>query len=217
MAAVPDRAKEISEQYDAEIQRGPDFAQYRRGSGFAAAPAVVTDRNACARIMFVAETIERRSWRNRKKGKHGGCLGRNALIVLRVLMFVVKKSRGRLFPSYDHLALLCRLSRRAVVEAVKRLAFWGFLTVHRRCKRVGTAFGARVVQDSNAYEYHLPSKGWGALAVNAYRVASECRKSPASTIVENNLLSLSRQSSIFERAAPSQGAWERERAATAAP
>jgi hypothetical protein len=36
-------------------------------------------RNHLARLMFMADTIERKSYAVRAKGKHGGALGRSAL------------------------------------------------------------------------------------------------------------------------------------------
>jgi len=188
MAIAPERADDIEAMTQCEMDRGPDFKRYRRGSQLADAPQVNTDRNFIARLMFIADTIERKSWRNREKGKHGGRLGRSALTVLRVLLFVVKKHKGRLCPSYDHLARLARMSRRAVVDAVQRLKLMGFITIYRRCKRVRTELGIRVVQDNNAYEYHMP-KGWGALAWSIFKPASESSNSTATAVREHNNLS----------------------------
>jgi hypothetical protein len=56
----------------------------------------------------------------------------------------------------------------------------GFITVHKRIKRVQTPIGVRVVQDSNAYVFHLPIKGLGALAMAVFCPrASESTKSDA--------------------------------------
>lgn len=211
MNIAPERADEIGEMAQREIERGPDFKRYRRGSQLADAPQVNTDRNFLARVMFIADTIERKSWRNREKGKHGGRLGRSALTVLRVMLFVVKKHKGRLCPSYDHLARLARMSRRAVVNAVQRLKLMGFITIHRRCKRMRTEFGVRVVQDNNAYEYHMP-QGWGALAWSIFKPASECSNSTAIAVREHNNLSLIVKSPSTCPVERSQGAYEDGRA-----
>lgn len=186
MAACPDNADAIGEHLESEIAKGPDFSRQHRGSAFLDAPKVNTDRNFCARIMYMADIIERKTWRARAKGKHGGALGRAAITLLRVLMYVVKKSSGKLFPSYDHLARLCRMSRRTVIEAMGVLERMGFVTVHRRIKRIRTPLGLRVVQDSNAYEYHMP-KGLGALAWSIFRPPSECKNSPARTVSDKTL------------------------------
>lgn len=211
MNIAPERADEIGEMAQREIDRGPDFKRYRRGSQLADAPQVNTDRNFAARLMFIADTIERKSWRNREKGKHGGRLGRSALTVLRVLLFVVKKHKGRLCPSYDHLARLARMSRRTVIDAVQRLKLMGFITIYRRCKRVRTEFGVRVVQDNNAYEYHMP-QGWGALAWSIFKPASECSNSTATAVREHNTLSDDVKPGPKAAVGLSQGAYEDRRA-----
>jgi hypothetical protein len=56
------------------------------------------------------------------------------------------------------------MSKPTVVTAIGRLVLMGFLTVYRRIKRIRTPLGIRVVQDSNAYEYHPPT-GLGALGL----------------------------------------------------
>ena len=126
------------------------------------AASVCTDRNFLTRVWFVALTLERKTWASREKGKHGGALGRSALELLRTLLFVVSKGEGKLYPSLDELARLARMSRQTVISAIERLKSLGFITVHRRIKRIRTSLGLRVVQDSNAYVYDLPT-GLGAL------------------------------------------------------
>lgn len=180
MAAYPDDAGAIAEVVEREIVAGPDFTRCRRASDFRAPPKVNTDRNFIARLMFMARMIERKSWahKDRAKGKHGGTLGRSALGLLEIMLYVVNKRGGYLAPSYDTLARLACMSRRAIVTAMGVLESMGFVTIHRRIKRVRTPFGIKVVQDCNAYEYHLP-KGLGALAWAIFRPASECSKFPA--------------------------------------
>jgi hypothetical protein len=180
----PEKQVEIAAMLDAELTKGPDFARCRRGQ-FRNPPRVNTDRNFCARVMFIADMIERKTWKNRAKGKHGGELGRSAITLLRVLLFVVRKTDGCIYPSYDTLAGLSRMSRRTVIAAMQALEFMGFVTIHRRVKRITTPLGLKMVQDSNAYEYHLP-RGLGALAWEIFKPAtSECRKFPARSM-ENN-------------------------------
>ncbi|MFY9955027.1 helix-turn-helix domain-containing protein [Bradyrhizobium sp.] len=112
--------------------------------------------------------MERKSWPCRKKGKHGGTLGRAAMEVLRTMLFVIKKIDGKLFPSIETLAILCRMSKQTVVTALKVLEQMGFLTVHKRNKRIQTPLGVRLVQDSDAYEFHFPKTGLGALAMAGF-------------------------------------------------
>jgi hypothetical protein len=145
---------------------GRDRCHYRRGSRFFLdAPKNNLDRNFVARIWFVANVIERKSWAARAKGKHGGALGPVAMEVLKTLLFVIKKVDGRLYPSLEALAMLSRKSKQSVVTAIGVLERMDFITVHRRAKRIQTPIGIRVVQDSNAYEFHLPTKGLGAIAM----------------------------------------------------
>jgi hypothetical protein len=190
-------AAEAHEQYGAEaeeinaalaeaIAEGPDFARCHRGSDFRAPPRVNTDRNFIARLMFMVRMIERKSFVVRKKGKHGGTLGKSALRLLEIMIFVANKSAGYLTPSYETLARLACMSRRAIVTAMGVLASMGFVTIHRRIKRVQTALGVKVVQDTNAYEYHLPTKRLGAWAWRVFGEGSECKKFPAKEIIEQN-------------------------------
>lgn len=142
--------------------------KFRRGSGFKNPPKNNLDRNFVARVWFVAKMIEQKSWNCRAKGKHGGSVGAVGLEVLRTLLFVIKKIDGRLYPSLEAIAKLSRKSKQAVVKAIKVLELMGFITVHRRVKRIQTPYGVRVVQDSNAYEFHLPATGIGALAMAVF-------------------------------------------------
>jgi len=141
-----------AEKIDAELAaRGA--GKFRRESGFKNPPKNNLDRNFVARVWFVAKMIEQKSWNCRAKGKHGGSIGAVGLEVLRTLLFVIKKVDGRLYPSLEAMAQLSRKSKQAVVTAIKVLERMGFITVHRRVKRIRTPHGVRVVQDSNAYEH----------------------------------------------------------------
>ena len=162
LAKSPEEAAALDAELQETLAEGPDFTKYHRGSKFMEPPQVCTDRNFLTRVWFVALTLERKTWATREKGKHGGALGRSALELLRTLLFVVSKGEGRVYPSLDQLARLARMSRQTVVSAIERLKSLGFITVHRRIKRIHTSLGLRVVQDSNAYVYDLPT-GLGAL------------------------------------------------------
>jgi hypothetical protein len=180
-----DKAAEIDAALEKELEQGPDFLKWRRGSKFGEPPKNNLDRNYIARIWWAAQVIERKSWHCRKKGKHGGTLGTVAIELLRTILFVIKKHEGRLYPSYETLALLTRRSRRAIVAAMKVLERMGFVTIHRRIKRIQTAIGPRVVQDSNAYQFHLPRKGLGTLAMSVFcPPSSECSKRTATKTLD---------------------------------
>ena len=61
-----------------------------------------------------------------------------------------------------------------MITAMQVLQALGFVTIHCRVKRIQTAFGTRVVQDSNAYEYHPSAKMLGRLAWAVFGPSSEC-------------------------------------------
>jgi hypothetical protein len=179
-------AEEINAALAETLAEGPDFSRCRRGSDFRAPPKVNTDRNYIDRLMFMARMIERKSYVVRKKGKHGGTLGKAALRLLEIMIFVANKSAGYLAPSYDTLARLACMSRRTIITAMGVLEKMGFVTIHRRIKRVQTAFGPKIVQDTNAYEFHLPTKRLGAWAWRIFGAGSECKSRPAKEIIEQN-------------------------------
>jgi hypothetical protein len=167
-------AAECKRLYQAEAEKinatltSRGAGKFRHGSDFRSPPKNNLDRNFVARVWFVAKMIEQKSWNCRAKGKHGGSIGAVGLEVLRTLLFVIKKTDGRLYPSLETMAKLSRKSKQAVVTAIKVLELMGFITVHRRLKRIQTPYGLRVVQDSNAYEFHLPATGLGALAMAVF-------------------------------------------------
>ena len=185
------QAEEINAALAEALAEGPDFSRCRRGSDFRAPPRVNTDRNYIDRLMFMVRMIERKSYAVRGKGPnggglHGGTLGKTAVRLIEIRIFVANKRAGYLTPSYDTLARLACMSRRAIVTAMGVLASMGFVTIHRRIKRVQTAFGPKVVQDTNAYEYHLPTKRLGAWAWRIFGAGSECKSRPAREITEQN-------------------------------
>ncbi len=163
-------AEKINAALGAALAEGPDWARCHRGSLFMDPPKNNLDRNHLARIWFVAQMIERKSWacRDKKKRARGGTLGTVAIELLRTLLFIIKKQNGKLYPSYEALAVLSRKSRQAIITAMQVLERMGFVTVHRRIKRVMTPLGPKLVQDSNAYEFHLPVRGLGKLAMAVF-------------------------------------------------
>ena len=88
---------------------------------------------------------------------------------------------GEVRPSLLGIARLACACKQTVVNCLKLLALYGFVIIHRRIKRVRTALGFKVVQDTNAYAIQEP-QGLGAIALRMFRQASEFRKwSPSST------------------------------------
>ena len=135
-----------------------DRAQVRRRSVDMAAPECRIDRNEAVRIMVKATIMERETYKHRASYQHRGALGYLAIELLKLLMNFSRKY-GRIFPDYDTLAALLRKDKETVIEAMKRLITHKFVTKHRRSKLIGTPQGTRRVQDSNAYEVHMPDAG----------------------------------------------------------
>ncbi len=101
------------------------------------------DRNARARLMVHAEALDRRT---RLPGRHGGCLKRTGLAVLRALLFgFANVATGRCDPSFDTLARAAGVARSTVAVALRRLEAAGLLTRIRR--QVG------LIRHSNAYVF----------------------------------------------------------------
>jgi hypothetical protein len=89
--------------------------------------------------------------------------------LMRTILFRLNKSDGgKVYPSYEVLAELTQYSQRAIIYAMAKLVTFGFITLHRRCKWMETRYGRRLVQDSNAYAYHLPRTGLGKLAMAVF-------------------------------------------------
>jgi hypothetical protein len=82
---------------------------------------------------------------------------------------------GEVRPSLLGIARLACACKQTVVNCLKLLSLYGFVIVHRRIKRIRTALGFKVVQDTNAYAIQEP-QGLGAIALRMFRQASESRK-----------------------------------------
>jgi hypothetical protein len=87
---------------------------------------------------------------------------------------------GEVRPSLLGIARLACACKQTVVNCLKLLSLYGFVIVHRRIKRIRTALGFKVVQDTNAYTIQEP-QGLGAMAVRLFRQTSESRKCPPSS------------------------------------
>jgi hypothetical protein len=151
--------------------------RFRGGSRFIEPPSNEVDICHRTRIWNAAEELERKSYDRRGKGRRNGQLGKVALELLRTILFRLNKiDGGKVYPSYETLAELTLYCQRAIIYAMKKLEEFGFVTIHRRCKWMETRYGRRCVQNSNAYEYHLPKTGIGklAMAVFAPKSSSEC-------------------------------------------
>jgi hypothetical protein len=163
---------------DPRNTKGPDFARYRRDSAYMEAPKLSVDRNAVARIKFKLQAIRRGTWKVKEKGKHAGAVKHSVIEVFDALAFFALRY-GRVYPSLTGLAQAATRSRQTVVNALKVLQLFGFVTVHRRVRKIRTALGFKTVQATNAYTIQEPT-GWGALAYAAVmRTSSESKNQPA--------------------------------------
>lgn len=156
-----------------------DRAKVRRGSVEMGAPKYLLDRNEATKILVLAYAIDRNTRKHRAKYQHGGVLGDRAIELLRLLMNFGRKY-GQIFPDYDTLARTFGKCKQTMITLMKRLIREGFVTKHRRSKMITTEIGARRVQNSNAYEVHLPRQGVGAASIPQLCRTSESNNSPVS-------------------------------------
>jgi hypothetical protein len=166
-AATPQEAAALEKAYEQTIEDGPDFTRYRRGSSFTPPPKVSIDRNAATRMRVRLHAIFKGSWASKEKGKHCGVIQRTTLDVFDALLGLAGKY-GQVFPSLEGLAQLSKCCKNTVIAALKELERFGFVTKHRRLKRVKSELGVRVVQDTNAYDLHDPIGGLGAMALRLF-------------------------------------------------
>ncbi len=110
------------------------------------------DRNARARLIYLAEALDRRT---HQPGRHGGVLRRTGLAVLKALIFCFLGPSGRCDPSLESLAQIAGCARSAVIEALKRLEAAGLVQRIGRWRAVAANGGLVVVQLSNAYLFPM--------------------------------------------------------------
>ena len=140
------------------IGRRPSGAPlYHRKSSFGEPLRCALDRNGRARLLFLAEAIERRT---RQPGNHGGAFKLKGLAVLRalVLAFYNLKS-GECFPSYEEIAAKAGCAPSTVAKKLRLLeAYQLIFTYRRKVLTRFTSHGHRqsytvAVQTSNSYTF----------------------------------------------------------------
>ena len=88
----------------------------------------------------------------------------SAVRVFEEVCMLARLNRGRVYPSYDHLAEVTGLGRATIARALTALERAGFLLRQRRFTRVeGEGAGPRYAQTSNAYRPLLPRRIMGLL------------------------------------------------------
>jgi hypothetical protein len=130
--------------------------RYRRGAGFVDTRRCFRpiDRNAKARLLYLAEAIEHRT---KGKGCRQGALGHIGIKVLRALLLAFLDGQsGRCEPSYDAIAAKANICRQSVANALARLEACGILTITRRLVRelIDGIWTSR--QASNCYAFSEP-------------------------------------------------------------
>ncbi len=87
-----------------------------------------------------------------------------AVRVYEEILTLARLNKGRVFPSYDHLAKATSLARATIARALQILEDIGFLVRQRRFKRVeAEGPGPRYRQTSNVYRPTLPQRVLGYL------------------------------------------------------
>jgi len=131
---------------------------FRHGAAFVLNPrecSTPLDRNQRARLLFLAEQIERAS---KGRGKRNGVLGYVGLAVLRCLLLRFQHgTTGLCCPSTDALQRATGLCRESIARALQRLASVGILRIVRRLTRVAIDGIVRCVQGTNLYAFSLPA------------------------------------------------------------
>jgi hypothetical protein len=150
------------------------------------------DRNDRARIMWLAEGLERRTKLPRKRD---GAIGQSGLAVLRALLFhFLNPERGQLDPSYRQIQRTTGFCLQTISLALKRLVASGILFKQRRLDKVQeyikNAWTGRLEwrihsrQRSNAYMLNFPfcaREAFGDLAMPLFRPKPELGKDTSST------------------------------------
>jgi hypothetical protein len=143
-----------------QAPRAPSGEKYRSGAVYVMDPlgaSTKLDRNQRAKLLAIAESIERRT---KSKGRKSGLLGLTGLQVLRVLLLKFHNSvHGLCCPSIEKLREVTGFCKQTVVKAIRALEAVGILKVTRRLvKRMVERNGVMVratVQASNLYAFKL--------------------------------------------------------------
>jgi hypothetical protein len=165
------------------------------------------DRNERARILFLAESLERRT---KPEGRRNGQLGYIGLAILRALMFGFLNHRhGLCCPSYRALQDKTGLCRQSIANGLARLELAGVLVIVRRIVRTRVNRTSPItgepesyvgtVQTTSLYSLHPP----GAWADHLEQPAG--RRAPFPTKRQLSLLealSLSFKPSLRDREKP---------------
>ena len=148
---------------------------FRRGARFIADARQhcrPLDRNERARILFMAEQLERRT---KPVGGRNGCLGYIGLVVLKALLLRFHRaSDGYCAPSYLDIMAATGLCKQSVAKGLKALEACGVLNITRRLVRrlkdIGGAIIEACEQASNLYLIRDPDERADELPIDLPRV-----------------------------------------------
>jgi DNA-binding MarR family transcriptional regulator len=154
-ANTPEEKDAVWKRYaEAKSNSKPNRRQ-RRGSTLDPVKFRPLNREQRDRLIFLAERMDANT---REPRKHGGCLKRTGLHVLRILLFHFHNvASGRCDPSLDTIAKAAGMARSTVVAALNRLEAAGILERIRRARWIRENGRKRCVQWSNAYLLNVPS------------------------------------------------------------
>jgi DNA-binding MarR family transcriptional regulator len=182
-AKTPEAKDAVWKRYsEAKTDFRPNRKQ-RRGSTLDPVKYRRLTREQRARLIFLAERMDANT---REPGKHGGCLKRTGLQVLRILLFHFHNvASGRCDPSLDTIAKAAGMARSTVAEALNRLEAAGIIERIRRAQWKRIDGRKRCVQWSNAYLLNVPTcfrKEEGDFAISGK--SSESGKRPLTTAAD---------------------------------
>lgn len=150
----------------ARVKRG--YRHHRRNEWFIPGQhQTKLDRNQVAKILFLAESLERKT---KDKGRFNGLVGKAGLEILRALLkqFYNYRNGGQCDPSYDAIQRATGFCRQTIADAIQRLEACRIITVVRRLVRVMTKTRCPVTgqviecpatqQTSNAYMFNVAAE-----------------------------------------------------------
>jgi DNA-binding MarR family transcriptional regulator len=182
-AKTPEEKEAVWKQYAVEKSNFKPNRRQRRGSTLDPVKFRPLNREQRARLIFLAERMDANT---REPRKHGGCLKRTGLQVLRILLFHFHNvASGRCDPSLDTIAKAAGMARSTVVAALNRLEAAGIIERIRRAQWIRENGRKRCVQWSNAYLLNVPTqdrKEEGDFAISAK--GSESGNRPPTTAAD---------------------------------
>jgi DNA-binding Lrp family transcriptional regulator len=172
-AKTPEEKEAVWKRYADEKSNIKPNRRQRRGSTLDPVKFRPLTREQRARLIFLAEQMDANT---KERSKHGGCLKRTGLQVLRVLLFHYHNVHtGRCDPSYEAIAKAAGMSRSAVAEALNRLEAAGIITRIRRARWDRRNGRKCCVQWSNAYLLDLP-KGYRKTEISWYEASKSGKR-----------------------------------------